>query len=322
MPSLSLSTASQGDDLDGNYTVDDLGGDEDELSDEDGGGEGEMESDDDDEAGPDDDLRQSFKKQVGTINERGDLTRGLRRLRRLGILKDGGDAGTSSDSGASDGSGDADEGEEEEEDEEEEGGDAGEEEEEEEEEEEADDDAEPDSELEPSGKAAARAPTISALGARVMLPEAALPRSRRAAGARGGELPFTYEAPSTHAEFIGLVKDRNATEMGEVIERICACNAIALAPDNRQKLQVFFGVLLVHFESLAQQAPPPQEHLDMLVHHLLVRLHATMRCLPCTASALTPSCNAGAQQRGAILLGHGCTRSSRAHATSRRRVAC
>ena len=240
-------------------------------------------SDEDDDAGPEDDLRQSFKKQVGAMNERGDFTRGLRRLRRLGILKDGGDAGASSDSGTSDGSEDADEGEEDEEDEEdEEGGDTG------EEDAEADDDAEPDSaEVEPAAAAAARAPKKSAHAARLMSHEAALPKSRLAATARGGELPFTYEAPATHAEFLGLVKDRTAIEMGAVIERVCACNAIALAPDNRQKLQVFFGVLLVHFEALAQQAPPPQEHLDMLVHHLLVRLHAAPRCVMCTAGTLT-----------------------------------
>jgi len=286
IPALSLSNASQGDDLDGNYALEDLGGDEDELSDDAASsGEEDEGSDDDDEAVPGDDLRQSFKKQVGTINERGDFTRGLRRLRRLGILKDGGDAGLSSDSGSSDRSERSDEDEEDEEDEDEEGGDTA-----DEEEEEADDDArEPDSELEPAVRVGERPPNKSARATRAMPPDAALPKSRRAVAARGGELPFTYEAPATHAEFLGLVKERTATEMGDVIERICACNAIALAPGNRQKLQVFFGVLLVHFEALAQQAPPPQEHLDMLVHHLLVRAHAALHCLLCTAEALTPA---------------------------------
>ena len=221
-------------------------------------------------------MRQSFKKQVGAINERGDFTRGLRRLRRLGILKDGGDAGASSDSGTSDGSEDEDEGEEGEEgeeDEDESGSDAG-----EEGEEDADDDAESDSaELEPAAAATARASMQNSPAARTKSREAVLPKSRHAATGRG-ELPFTYGAPATHAEFLGLVDERSATEMGAVIERICACNAIALAPDNRQKLQVFFGVLLVHFEALAQQTPPPQEHLDMLVYHLLVRLFV-LRCV-------------------------------------------
>ena len=59
--------------------------------------------------------------------------------------------------------------------------------------------------------------------------------------------------------------------MSAVIERICACHAISLGPDNRQKMQVFFSVLLLHFEALARQSPLPQAHVDALVPHLLVR---------------------------------------------------
>ena len=261
-----MAPTSQGDDLDGNYALDESAGDE-ELSDPDGSSDEDEDGSDDDEAtADDDDLRQSFKKQVGSINQRGDFTRGLRRLRRLGILKDGGDAGASSDSGEDDGSGDEDEEGEEEEEDEDEDGDEGEEEEEAGDEEEAG--AGPD-EIEHAPTAAARAPQM-AHAERLQSHEATLPKSRRTATAPG-ELAFTYEAPTTHAEFLSLVDGRSASELTAVIERICACNAIALAPDNRQKLQVFFGVLLVHFEVLAQQVPPPQEHLDMLVHHLLVR---------------------------------------------------
>ena len=262
--SLTHSSVSQGDDLDGNYALDEPG-DEGEPSDSDAeGSSSEDEEGSDDEApADDDDLRQSFKKQVGSINQRGDFHRGLRRLRRLGILKDGGDAGASSDS-AEEGSDDDDDDEEDEEEGDEEG--------EEEDEDTGTDDDEDDGgdgdrRLDEPADAVAAAHTQQRTRSELVV---AVPKSRRAATAVG-ELPFTFDAPKTHAEFLGHVDGRSASELGAVIERICACNAIALAPDNRQKLQVFFGILLVHFEMLAQQAPPLQDHLDVLVPHLLVR---------------------------------------------------
>ena len=196
------------------------------------------------------------------INQRGDLKRGLRRLRRLGILKDGGDAGASSGSDAEDGSDEEDEEDEgeEEEEEDEDGSDEG-----EEEEDDAGEGSDEPEHAAPAARALHKAPAE-----RLPSREAAVPQSRRAAG----ELPFTFQAPTTHAEFLRYVDGRSASDLGAVIERICACNAIALAPDNRQKLQVFFGVLLVHFEALAQQVPPPQGHLDVLAHRLLVRHRA------------------------------------------------
>jgi len=259
-------TTSQGDDLDGNYALEETEGDG-ELSNSDAeGSSGEDDEDGDDEddadAADEDDLRQSFKKQVGSINQRGDLKRGLRRLRRLGILKDGGDAGASSGSDAEDGSDEQDEEDdgEEEEEEDEDGSDEG-----EEEEDDAGEGSDEPEHAAPAARALHKAPAE-----RLPSREAAVPQSRRAAG----ELPFTFQAPTTHAEFLRYVDGRSASDLGAVIERICACNAIALAPDNRQKLQVFFGVLLVHFEALAQQVPPPQGHLDVLAHRLLVRHRA------------------------------------------------
>jgi hypothetical protein len=74
---------SQGDDLEGNYALD---GDEGDDGDDDDGGSdpsssGEDEGGSSDDAEDEDDLRASFKKRVGSINQQGDLSRGLRRLR-------------------------------------------------------------------------------------------------------------------------------------------------------------------------------------------------------------------------------------------------
>ncbi len=285
--------AFQGDDLDANYALDDEGdaGEDSGASDGDGS---EEEEDDGEEGDGADDLQRSFKSRVGSIKGRGDLQRGLRRLRRLGILKDGGDAADSS--GEESGS---DEGEEEEEEDEsgEESGsdaDAGDEGEEEEEEAEAAggassgedaDDAPPvapkqsararKSELElasaklPAGAAQRGAAAARRASTADAEPAAAVRAPRRAAAA--DELPFTFDAPTNHAQFACWVTGRSAEELSSVVQRVCACHAISLGPDNRRKMQVFFGVLLVHFDVLAQQTPLPQAHLDVLVPHILVR---------------------------------------------------
>lgn len=261
----------QGDDLDENYALE-QDDDADEASDGSDEYTGSGSDSDGAEDAPDD-VRCSFKDHVGSVKVASDLHRGLRRLRRLGILKDGGDAGDSSS--ASDGEGGS--GEDEEADDDEDEG-----------EEEGDEDeksSEQDSqecrggvELAPGevGRAARdiekthEAVPNDTAKRRAGPQHAAVPAPFQAEP-QVADLPYTFDAPASHAEFAGWVSNRSAEELSVVIQRVCACNAIALAPDNRRKMQVFFGVLLVHFDSLAQQLPLPQRHLDALVPHILVR---------------------------------------------------
>ena len=51
------------------------------------------------------------------------------------------------------------------------------------------------------------------------------------------DIPYTIAAPSSYAAFAQLVKGHSAGKLGLIIQRIRACNAIALATDNRRKLQ-------------------------------------------------------------------------------------
>jgi len=215
------SRCAQGDDLGDNLALDDGTGDE-EAS----GGS----SDEEDEAEDEDELRQSFKEKARSLRSKGNLERGMRRLRRLGILNDG---GTLSSSG------------------------------EEEDEDEGDEEGAHEEGEEGEEEAAEEFPAALPVEA----PKASRVRARGAAVE--SELPYVFEAPASHAQFAAWVTGRSAADLSHVITRICACHAIALAPENRRKLQVFFGVLLVHFESLAQQAPLPQGHLDVMVPHLL-----------------------------------------------------
>ena len=195
--------------------------------------EDDKEEDEEDGDGDDDELRKSFKANARSIARKGDLRQGKRRLRRLGLLDDGGSQSSELESGSDEDaeddevSGSDEEGEEEEE-----------------------------AAAEDEGVEAAPAPA----------PQPAARRVRRAAGA---ELPFVFEAPECHAQFLTLVDGRSAEDLSHVVSRIAACHAISLSSDNRRKMQVFFGILLVHVEVLAQQSPIPQRHLDALVPHLL-----------------------------------------------------
>ena len=52
------------------------------------------------------------------------------------------------------------------------------------------------------------------------------------------ELPYTIAAPESYEEFAALVAGRSAADLSAAIQRIMACNSLALASDNRRKLQV------------------------------------------------------------------------------------
>ena len=52
------------------------------------------------------------------------------------------------------------------------------------------------------------------------------------------DIPFTIEAPTTYHAFAKLVQGRSVAQLQTIVQRVRACNAIALATDNRRKLQV------------------------------------------------------------------------------------
>jgi nucleolar protein 14 len=204
---------------------------------EEGGEEDSDEEDesDDTEAADDDELRQAFKEKARSIARSGDLRHGKRRLRRLGLLEDGGSQ--SSDPEPSDSEDESeDEGDEEDQLEAEITA--------------ADDEPEAASPIKPVLQATAR---VRRVPAAVMIKE----------------LPYVFEAPESHAQFFELVDGRSADDLSHVISRITTCHSISLSSENRRKMQIFFGVLLVHLEVLALQAPLPRRHLDVLIPHLL-----------------------------------------------------
>lgn len=83
------------------------------------------------------------------------------------------------------------------------------------------------------------------------------------------DLPYTIEAPKTLEEFNSLVDNRSNDQIVESIRRIRTFNAIAVAAENRKKLQVFYGVLLQYFAILSNKKPLNLELLNMLVKPLM-----------------------------------------------------
>lgn len=61
------------------------------------------------------------------------------------------------------------------------------------------------------------------------------------------DIPFTIAAPSSYAAFAQLAKGQGPSRLGLIIQRIRACNAIALATDNRRKLQASPAMFLKQF---------------------------------------------------------------------------
>ncbi|KAL8523619.1 hypothetical protein ACS0TY_013551 [Phlomoides rotata] len=84
-----------------------------------------------------------------------------------------------------------------------------------------------------------------------------------------GELPYTIEAPNFFEEFNALLENRSNDQILEAIRRIRTFNAIAVAAENRKKMQVFYGILLQYFVVLANKKPLNFELLNMLVKPLM-----------------------------------------------------
>ncbi|KAM3276492.1 hypothetical protein ACQJBY_044725 [Aegilops geniculata] len=83
------------------------------------------------------------------------------------------------------------------------------------------------------------------------------------------DLPFVIEAPNNLQDLCSLVDGRSETEIAEIISRIRTCNSIRLTPENRKKMQVFYGVLLQYFAVLATQSPVKFKVIETLVKPLV-----------------------------------------------------
>ncbi|XP_010681128.2 uncharacterized protein LOC104896124 [Beta vulgaris subsp. vulgaris] len=83
------------------------------------------------------------------------------------------------------------------------------------------------------------------------------------------ELPFKINAPISMEELYAIFQDRSNEDIIEAIRRIRLYNAIALAAENRKKIQVFYGLLLQYFATLTNQKPLNFHLLNLLVKPLM-----------------------------------------------------
>lgn len=83
------------------------------------------------------------------------------------------------------------------------------------------------------------------------------------------DLPFKIDAPTNMDELRMLFEGRSDEDIIEAIRRIRVCNAIPLAAENRKKTQVFYGLLLQYFATLANEKPLNFQLLNLLVKPLM-----------------------------------------------------
>ncbi|KAK0206966.1 nucleolar protein 14 [Desarmillaria ectypa] len=82
------------------------------------------------------------------------------------------------------------------------------------------------------------------------------------------ELPYTFDCPSTHAEFLDIVNGIEDKDVPTVVHRIRALYHTSLAPENKSKLQTLAGVLIDHVLYLSSPPTPRLTHISALLPHL------------------------------------------------------
>ena len=92
-------------------------------------------------------------------------------------------------------------------------------------------------------------------------------------------VPYTFPAPTTYKEFRTLLNSYLPSQHSVIIHRIKTCNHISLAPENRQKMEKFFAILLTHFRRLASDFDklPSTECSDAKVDELIQSMDEVAR---------------------------------------------
>ncbi|KAG0175439.1 nucleolar complex protein 14 [Apophysomyces sp. BC1015] len=83
------------------------------------------------------------------------------------------------------------------------------------------------------------------------------------------EIPFTFECPSTHSEFLTILDGFSTEDAVIVTKRIRVLYHVKLSPENKKKLTAFMGVLVDHLGYVASTVTPlPIETLEALGRHV------------------------------------------------------
>eukprot|EP00005_Dracoamoeba_jomungandri_P000878 CAMPEP_0174251872 /NCGR_PEP_ID=MMETSP0439-20130205/1563_1 /TAXON_ID=0 /ORGANISM="Stereomyxa ramosa, Strain Chinc5" /LENGTH=807 /DNA_ID=CAMNT_0015332309 /DNA_START=23 /DNA_END=2442 /DNA_ORIENTATION=+ len=82
------------------------------------------------------------------------------------------------------------------------------------------------------------------------------------------DIPFTFEMPKNYASFRKLLSQYPSAYLPIIIHRICVCHRASLAPENKAKMQTFYGILFTHFTHIANARPVEVVLLDNLTGYL------------------------------------------------------
>ncbi|KAJ3605299.1 hypothetical protein NHX12_027348 [Muraenolepis orangiensis] len=82
------------------------------------------------------------------------------------------------------------------------------------------------------------------------------------------ELPYTFAAPESYAEFHALLEGHSPDNQCVILARAQKCNHPSLGEGNKLKLQKLFGFLLEYLGELSSSSPPRLTTVDKLIPQL------------------------------------------------------
>ncbi|TFL05986.1 nucleolar protein 14 [Pterulicium gracile] len=102
------------------------------------------------------------------------------------------------------------------------------------------------------------------------------PRSTKSAASTNGRsgkrkqdsLPFTFQCPETHDDFLEILEGVDSSDVPTVIQRIRTLYHPSLGLDNKTKLQRFCNVLIDHTLHLGSSSEPSLDLVSSMVPHL------------------------------------------------------
>ncbi|KAI8100216.1 nucleolar protein 14 [Halteromyces radiatus] len=94
-------------------------------------------------------------------------------------------------------------------------------------------------------------------------------KSKTSNGETTGEIPYTFECPESHSDFLAIMDGLKLEDTLTVIKRIRVLYHIKISPENKQKMSVFFNVLVEHLGYIASTVSPlPIKLLEALNGHI------------------------------------------------------
>ncbi|ORZ09154.1 nucleolar protein 14 [Absidia repens] len=84
-----------------------------------------------------------------------------------------------------------------------------------------------------------------------------------------GEIPYTFECPTTHSELLSIMDGLKVEDVVTVVKRIRVLYHVKISPSNKEKMAGFLGVVVDHLGYVASTVSPlPTKVLEALGQHI------------------------------------------------------